>query len=166
MSGEIGIPVSTGLFLRLYDFLRDHGSDRDPVEVVSTAIEYWMDNADWKANDLMPETVAVRSLGYHWKPLLLPPATKVRMRYKGETHYASVVGDDFVYEDKSMSPSEFANQVAGGTNRNAWRDLWIKRPHDSEFHLADDLRRPKITFSELKRLLPSKTDEEAENFDG
>jgi hypothetical protein len=65
-----------------------------------------------------------------------------------------------------MSPSEFANQVAGGTNRNAWRDLWIKRPHDSEFHLADDLRRPKITFSELKRLLPSKTDEEAENFDG
>jgi len=165
MSSEIGIPVSTGLFLRLYDFLKEHGSDRDPAEVVSTAIEYWMDNAAWKASDLMPESASARPIGYHWRPLLLPPATKVRMKYKGGIHYASVVGDAFVYEGESMSPSEFANRVAGGTNRNAWRDLWIKRPHDAEFHLADDLRRPAITVSDLKHLVPSKTEEEAENVD-
>ncbi len=145
MSSEVSIPVGTGLFLQLYDFLKKHGSDRDPVEVVSTAIEYWMSNAEWKVNDLMPEVATVRHLGYHWKPLLLPPATKVRMRYKGETRYASVIGDDFVYEGESMSPSEFANRVANGTSRNAWRDLWIKRPHDSDFHLAEDLRRPPTT---------------------
>jgi len=162
MSGEIGIPVSTGLFLRLYDFLRERGSDRDPVEVISTAIEYWISNADWKASDLMPERATARPLGYHWKPLLLPPATKVRMKYKGKTYYASVIGDAFVYEDESISPSEFANRVAGGTNRNAWRDLWIKRPHDPEFRLADDLRRPTMTVAEVKRLFPSTAEKEAE----
>jgi hypothetical protein len=152
MSGDVCIPVSTGLFLRLYDFLKEHGSDRDPVEVVETAIEYWMSNAEWKAADLMPETVPERHHhGYLWRPLLLPPATKIRMKYKGETHYAAIVGDQFVFDGESISPSEFANRVADGTNRNAWRDLWIKRPHDSEFHLADDLRRPTATLDDVKR---------------
>jgi hypothetical protein len=154
MTGTVCIPVSTGLFLKLYDFLKEHGSDRDPVEVVETAIEYWMSNAEWKADDLMPETVRERHHhGYHWKPLLLPPATKIRMKYKGETHYAAVVDDQFVFNGESISPSEFANRVAQGTNRNAWRDLWIKRPHDSEFHLADDLRRPTLTIADLKQAL-------------
>ena len=32
-----------------------------------------------------------------------------------------------------------ANTVSW-TTRNAWRDLWIKRPADSEWLLADDCR--------------------------
>jgi hypothetical protein len=52
-----------------------------------------------------------------------------------------VDGDDFVYDGKKMSPRAFANTVAAGTARNAWRDLWLKRPTDREFRLADEIRR-------------------------
>jgi hypothetical protein len=138
----IAVPVDTKLFIGLVDFLREKGSDRDPIAVIDTAIAYWMENADWKTEDLMPEVFKrPQHLGYQWKILRLPPGTKVRMKYKGVTHHASVDGDDFIYEGKKTTPSEFANQVAGGTARNAWRDLWIKRPEDRDFRLADDLRR-------------------------
>jgi hypothetical protein len=151
MSGAVGVPVSTGLFLQLYDFLKEHGSDRDPVDVIETAIEYWMSNAEWKAADLMPETSPEpRHYGYFWKPLLLPPGTVIRMKYKRKVSEASIVGDDFVFAGEKISPSEFANRVANNTNRNAWRDLLIRRPHDREFQLADDLRRPPLTLEDLK----------------
>jgi hypothetical protein len=137
----IAAPVSTELFVDLVDFLREKGSDRDPVAVIEEAIRYWIDNADWKTEDLMPEVFErPRHLGYLWKTLLLPPGTQVRMKYKGTTYHAGVEGDDFLYVAKKISPSEFANQVASGTARNAWRDLWIKRPEDRDFRLADDLR--------------------------
>jgi hypothetical protein len=29
---------------------------------------------------------------------------------------------------RNISPSEWASKVAGGTSRNAWRDLWFKEP--------------------------------------
>jgi hypothetical protein len=141
-ASTIAVPVSTELFVGLVDFLREKGSDRDPVAVIENAIWYWIDNADWKTEDLMPEVFErPQHLGYQWKTLRLPPGTKVRMKYKGTTYHASVEGDDFLYEAKKISPSEFANQVASGTARNAWRDLWIKRPEDQDFRLADDLRR-------------------------
>ena len=63
------------------------------------------------------------------------------MTYKGSTYHAAVAGDDFIYDGKKTTPSEFANTVAGGTSRNAWRDLWIKRPRDRDFRLADEIRR-------------------------
>jgi hypothetical protein len=141
-TSEVNVPIPTGKFVELVDFLREKGSDRDPVEVVSVAIDYWMDNADWKTEDLMPEVFERPAyLGYHWKTLLLPPGTQARMTYKGTTYHANVEGDDFLYQGKKMSPSEFANTVAGGTARNAWRDLSIKRPLDRGFRPADELRR-------------------------
>jgi hypothetical protein len=156
MSGTIGVPVETGLFLQLYDFLKECGSDRDPVDVVQTAIEYWMANAEWKANDLMPETAPPqRHRGYFWKPLLLPPGTVVRMTYKKTTHEAKVVGDDFIYLGEKTSPSMFANKVAGGTSRNAWNDLLVRRPHDREFVPADDLRTPTANLDDLPRIFGS-----------
>jgi len=42
---------------------------------------------------------------------------------------------------KIHSPLELARVIAGGTSRNAWHDLFIKRPWDSEWTLADHLRR-------------------------
>jgi hypothetical protein len=135
----ISVPVETDLFIELVDFLRENDSASDPVEVIGTAISYWLENASWKG-ELIPD-VKPQSRGYQWKSLLLPPGTKVRMKYKGVTYHASVEGDDFVRDGRKTTPSEFANAIAGGTARNAWRDLWIKRPSDRDFHLADVLRR-------------------------
>src|SRR5580693_2091581 len=115
-ASTVGVPVSTALFLQLADFLREKGSDRDAIDAVEAAIHYWIDNADFKPEDLMPEIFERQNYrGYQWKTLLLPPSTKVRMVYKGDTYQAAVEADDFVYNGKKMSPSEFANTVARGT---------------------------------------------------
>jgi len=141
LASSVGIPVRTALFIQLADFLREKGSDRDPVDAVEAAIQYWIDNADCKTEDLMPEVFERQNYrGYQWKTLLLPSGTKVRMIYKGDSYQAAIEGDDFVYKGKKMSPSEFANTVARGTARNAWRDLLIKRPQDQNYRPADDLR--------------------------
>ena len=145
-TSTVCVPIKTSLFLELVDFVREKGSDRDPTSVIESAIDYWIDNASWKIEDLMPEVIErPQHLGYMWKNLLLPPGTQIRMTYKHVAHHASIEGDDFIYEGKKTSPSEFANRVANGTSRNAWRDLWIKRPHDREFRLADEIRRSSIS---------------------
>ncbi len=79
--------------------------------------------------------------GYQWKNLLLPNKTKIKMSYLGSAKYADVRHEKLVYEGKSYSPSVLAKVIAGGTSRNAWRDLWIKRPKDKDWVLADTARK-------------------------
>ena len=135
MKTYISIPVETDQFLELVDFLRSNGDPRDPVGMVSTAIQYWLDNASWK-----PELLAESNTqGYQWKTLFLPNGTEIRMQYKGAYSYANVEGDSIIFKDKAISPGSLANTIAG-SSRNAWRDLWIKRPEDKEWKLADDCR--------------------------
>lgn len=135
METRIAVPVPTQLFIDLAEFLRSKGDMRDPVIAVSDAIDYWMSNADWKP-ELLRDSAG---RGYQWKSLFLPDGTEVRMQYKGQYHYAKVEGDHLVHEGEPTTPGSLANTVAG-SSRNAWRDLWIKRPADTEWRLADDLR--------------------------
>jgi hypothetical protein len=137
-TSTISVPMPTRLFVRLIEFLRDQGSDRDPVEAVAGAVDYWIDNVSWKQEDLMPE-IFDRQKGYRWKALFLPHGTIMRMKYKGEFHYAKVDGDRIVFQGRPVSPSEFANGLTG-TSRNAWRDIEVRRPADERWHLADSLR--------------------------
>ena len=133
---HISIPIDTETFVALVHFLDGHGSKKDPVDVVAEAIDYWMDNADWK-----PEFFekANAGQGYRWKTLFLPDGTRIRMKYKGAYHYASVVADSFVADGKATSPSRFANNLTG-TARNAWRDLEVLRPTARKWVMADSLR--------------------------
>ncbi|SFM54196.1 hypothetical protein [Nitrosomonas communis] len=144
MKTEIAVPIPTNTFIKLINFLREVGSNRDPVVVVEDAIYYWMDNAGWKPEDLMPEIYSTESRGYTWKykdnSLFLCHGTEIRMRYREEYHYAKVEGDEIIYQGKSISPSALANAIAG-MNRNAWKYLWIRRPGDKEWFLADEIRR-------------------------
>ena len=134
----VNIPIPTESFLGLVDFLREQGSTRDPVKAVDVAIYYWIQNAYSKPEDLMPE-IFTEERGYFWKNIFLPHGTRIRMKYKGRYYYAQVKHDEILYEDRSISPSEFANTVTN-SSRNAWRDLEIRRPGDDEWHLANDLR--------------------------
>ncbi|TNC95157.1 MAG: hypothetical protein FD119_2578 [Stygiobacter sp.] len=140
MKSNVSVPVPTSQFIRLANFLREQGSDRDPVDAVSDAIEYWMENASWKPEDLLPETM---NRGYTWKHkdsyLFLPHGTDIRMRYKDRTYYAKVEGDEIIYEGKPYSPASLANTIAN-SSRNAWRDLWIKKPGQNQWALADNCR--------------------------
>lgn len=79
--------------------------------------------------------------GYHWQSVYLPNGTRLRLTYKGEEHFAEIRHQKLFHGDQEYSPSEFARAMANNTNRNAWRDIWIKRPRDQEWTLADTLRR-------------------------
>lgn len=79
--------------------------------------------------------------GFHWAPLFLPNGTLIRMEYKKEVSSAAVKNNKIDFKGENYSPSELARVIAAGTSRNAWRDLLIKRPGDTDWCLADDLRR-------------------------
>jgi hypothetical protein len=137
MNSNISVPIQTTQFLELANFLQSNGDPRDPVEVIATAIEYWLDNASWKPELL--SGVSGDARGYQWKTLFLPHGTQIRMPYKNTNYYAKVEGDEIIYDGNSISPASLANTITG-TSRNAWRGLWIKRPNDKEWLLADDCR--------------------------
>ena len=144
-ASTISVPVQTETFLALYEFLKGEGVDIDPVEMVGNAIDYWLDNASWKP-DLVDGyrrsngSEAQKGRAYRWKEVSLPHGTEVRMRYRGEYHYARIEGDRFTVQGEPSSPSAFAHSVTN-TSRNAWRDLEIKRPHDRVWVLAGKLRK-------------------------
>ncbi len=143
MKSDVCLPVTTEQFLKLVDFLKSREIDRNPVGIVAEAIDYWMDNAGKNQDAFVPKALKNSDRGYSWKDVFLPNGTAIRMKYKGDFYYAAVQGDNIIYESRAVSPSEFANTVTG-TNRNAWNDIWIKRPNDSEWIFADTLRKKMV----------------------
>ncbi len=137
-NSKVSISIPTVKLLKLADFLRVQGSECDPVEAVSYAIDYWVDNLTWKQEDLKLG-ISTENKGYMWKSLFLPHGTKLRMKYKGQYSYSQIISDELIFDDSVLSPSEFASKVAG-SNRNAWRFLEIRRRGDNEWINADHLR--------------------------
>ncbi len=135
MKSQISVPVDTKTFVALCDFLREANDPRDPVEIFDLAVWYWMDNASWKP-ELLRQT---DTNGYQWKNVFLPAGTQIRMQYRGKYFYAQVDGDQVVFDGEPITPSALANKITM-SSRNAWRDLWIKRPKDDDWKLAQDLR--------------------------
>lgn len=150
MKTNVSVPIPTEQFLELAGFLQSNNDPRDPVEMVSSAVQYWLDNASWKPELLSEVSSDIR--GYQWKNLFLPQGTQLRMQYKGTYSYAKVEDDEIVYRGKSISPARLANTIAGGS-RNAWYELWIKRPKDKEWKLADECRGKEEAFQKLSQEL-------------
>ncbi len=78
--------------------------------------------------------------GYRWKDVFLPEGTELCFTHKGRTYGAMVSGGRILHEGEPVTPSRFINAVAG-PGRNAWIGLWVRRPADAVWVLADDLRR-------------------------
>jgi len=113
----------------------------------------WWDNEEyiqtyWEERDWEEEqrTYGNRNEGYMWKNLFLPNRTKLRMTYKGTVHEAEIRHQKILYEEqtefegKPFSPSSLVSKIAEGTSRNAWRDIYIQRPGDRDWILADVAR--------------------------
>ncbi|MBB3460984.1 hypothetical protein [Rhizobium sp. BK377] len=77
--------------------------------------------------------------GYYWHRVFLPNGTMLKAHYKGKESTAEVRHQQIYFDGKPCSPSQFASMAANNTSRNAWRDLWIRRPGD-KWHLANSLR--------------------------
>jgi hypothetical protein len=135
MGSSLGINLPSGLFIELVDFLRSNNDPREPTAVVEECIRYWMDNASWKSELLATSA----DKGFQWKELHLPAGTQIRMSYRGKYHYAQVTGDSMIFEGKATTPGAMVNMITR-SSRNAWRDIWIKRPKDESWTVARQLR--------------------------
>ena len=118
--------------------LAQRGASDSIPGFVESAIHYLLDNLEWKSDADLP-ILRKDGRGYRWKALFLPAGTRLRMRYAGEYHYAEVIDDKIIFQDRPVSPSEFTFAVTK-TARNAWRDIEVKRLGDPEWILSDKLR--------------------------
>lgn len=160
MADYLSIPFPRQLY---HDLVRWSDGRFDPAEQAVTLLlwhlercvmfdddwgyleEHFGDNADTLARTLFPQhTLENRNLPSAapliWKGVNIPENTEVRMDYGGRPHTAAIRCAKIEDGDGRYSPSEWASKVAGGTARNAWRDLWFKRPGSSEWVNAMSLR--------------------------
>src|SRR5471032_2070713 len=136
MKSTVSLQVDTAVLLRLIAQLRQLGGAQDVSEAITAAIAFWLDERA-KA-PAVGDPANVR--GYQWKSLFLPEGTVLRSWSYGEHNYARVEGDQIIHQGRSVSPNQFAQSFARST-RNAWTDLFVRRPGDKQFKLACLLRR-------------------------
>ena len=140
----ICVPVRTELFVGLVAFLHEADRADDPVELIEAAIRALIDRGDGEPDGLLPAPAEAPppavGRGYVWKGVYLPHGTQLRMKYRGQIHHAAVEGDRLLFQGRPVSPGELAKSVAG-SNRNAWRDLWVMLPGAERWVVADALRR-------------------------
>jgi hypothetical protein len=110
--------------------LRNNGAAVPESEALAAAVRAWADADLQRQQQDHPQdapVIAQHERGYRWKTLFLPHATQLRLECSCGTFYAEVVGDDIVFQGRSVSPR--GKMVAAvGEGRNAWRDMWLRLP--------------------------------------
>ncbi|MQA23761.1 hypothetical protein GEV01_30015 [Rugamonas sp. FT103W] len=129
------VQLPTDTLLKLIEKLRRRGGSQDISEAMTKAIECWLEAPARCAPGADPEGLH----GYQWKTLFLPEGTILKSWSYGENNYARVEGDKIIHNGHAVSPNQFAQSFARST-RNAWQDLFIRRPGDKNFKIACRLR--------------------------
>jgi hypothetical protein len=152
MNTTVTVQVPTDTLLQLIKKLRRRGGSQDVSEAITTAIECWLQDPVRFAPGADPEDIH----GYQWKSLFLPEGTVLKSWSYGENNYARVVGDQIIHNGRAVSPNQFAQSFARST-RNAWQDLFIRRPGDKTFKIACRLRDELIAASKPASATPAGT---------
>ncbi|MBV6323012.1 hypothetical protein KVP70_18945 [Duganella sp. HSC-15S17] len=129
------VQVPTDTLLKLIEKLRRCGGSQDISEAMTLAVGRWL--ADPAA--FAPGADPAGLHGYQWKSLFLPEGTVLKSWSYGENNYACVEGDQIIHNGRAVSPNQFAQSFARST-RSAWHDLYVRRPGDKTFKLANRLR--------------------------
>lgn len=116
MNEAFAVHLLPSTYMDLAYQLRKSGDLRSLNEIAALAIRGW----------LAARKGAPGGRGYQWKELFLPEGTELRLRYRGLCYYASIEGDNLVYEGQAFSPRDWAMTITG-TVRNPWRDIWLRR---------------------------------------
>ena len=135
MNTTVTVQLPTDTLLQLIEKLRRRGGSQDISEAMTKAIECWLEDPARFAPGADPEDMH----GYQWKSLFLPEGTVLKSWSYGENNYARVEGDQIIHNGRAVSPNQFAQSFARST-RNAWQDLFIRRPGDKTFKIACRLR--------------------------
>lgn len=124
----------------LADYLERTGSILSPDEALGHAVREWIaSREDGKvARDV--GAAPRRPGGYQWKCLFLAHGSELRFFHDGRFHYAEVRDDLLVHNNRPVSPRQFMLDIIGEP-RNAWHELWVRRPSDARWRLAFVLRR-------------------------
>ena len=152
MNTTVTVQVPTDTLLRLIEKLRRRGGSQDISEAMTKAIECWLEDPARFAPGADPEDMH----GYQWKSLFLPEGTVLKSWSYGENNYARVKGDQIIHNGRAVSPNQFAQSFARST-RNAWQDLFIRRPGDKTFKLACRLRDELIAAAKPDAATPTAT---------
>ena len=130
-SEEMGLGWANDRFMGLFeDRLEEFAEEYYP-----SILEHWSNQDANRVTEL-----EARRRPLVWKLVVVPAGSEVRMSYDGQHHYGKVHDGKIKDDDGEFSPSEWASKVAGGTSRNAWRDLWFKFPGDANWVPATLLR--------------------------
>jgi hypothetical protein len=116
-------------YTALWEYLKQQGKQWEVPAVLAEAVELWMEK----------QREAKGTYGYQWKTVFLPEGTVLRSWSYGEHNYAKVEGDRIICKGRTVSPNQLA-QHFGRSTRNAWNDLFIRRPGDKTFKQACLLR--------------------------
>ena len=126
----VAIPMSQDLFMRL--------ASRFPAgaaSVVEQVVEDFLERTkdDYEPTDQNP---------FIWDQIRLPSGTKVRTKHYGDYQTAEVQ-DGKVYWDgeEFRSMSQLARAMRGNTSNYAWVVLEIQYPGQTDWTLADRLRK-------------------------
>ncbi len=136
MFTTVSSQLATTTLRRLIDHLSSHGRNGDVSEAINSALEFWLDAQNQIPSGANPSCIR----GYQWKSLFLPEGTVLRSWSYGEHNYARVEGDKIIHEGEAVSPNQFARAYARST-RNAWFDIWVRRPGEKFFKMAGLLRK-------------------------
>jgi hypothetical protein len=126
MCPQVSVAVTLPTLRALLDYHAEHASDMELADLADRAIREWL------LRQRGPQ-------GYRWKDVLLPDGSRLRISSLQRTHYATVVGDELVYEGVSMSPNQFAS-ASLGVVRNAWEAVYVQLPGASDWVAAKRLR--------------------------
>jgi len=153
MNSAISVKVPTHTLLALIEQAGLNGESQDPSAIVLKAVEFWLAAQQKRA----PAAEAAEVRGYQWKSLFLPEGTQIRCNTYGEHYYASVEGDAIVYQGRKLSPNQLASLHADSV-RNAWNDLYIRRPGEKFYKSASRLRREQAAADLAARTPPEAPD--------
>lgn len=144
----VSVPVPSEILIRVVSLMKQLRSDKGLNDTLERMIEYGLENAEQKykhySDDLLGLTAKTEEEGYLWKydkkSLFLPNQTQIMRKYKGKNLFARFENQVFIYAGKTYdSPAQLAIAMSGNTSVNAWIALYIKRPDDLRWHLAQDL---------------------------
>jgi hypothetical protein len=126
MSKHVSVAVTLPTLRALLEYQAEHASEEDFSDLLDRAIREWL------ARHRGPQ-------GYLWKTVMLPDGSRLRISSRHRTHYATIVGDELIYEGVSMSPNQFAT-ASLGTVRNAWEAILVQLPGERDWKPATRLR--------------------------
>jgi hypothetical protein len=132
---DLPIPIAT--FQKLCDYRAETQCRAEMSEIVTEAVNQWLEKK--QAQRVRGRSPLRPVSGYQWKRLFLPDGTILRTHFRQQHFRAKVERSRIVFNGTAVSPNDFT-RVGGGSNRNAWKAIWLLFPGERDWRLADDCR--------------------------